>query len=414
MSRWLATLVALVVIGGLVAGGAFLVARPGSSDDVLHRLSGLEVDNATQVGTTVVLEDKEQWISLLDLESGELRTDVVRAVTHWYAGRGPVALLTRNPGLVIAFAHDGSVLWSSQDEQGQTVRPAAVFDDGATVLRVCTDQGCDLRAMELDGSERWSRPVEQGWVQRLAWFPEEIDPGRPILLPDQVVSQQDPSGADGTRETDDAVVGEPRLLDPGTGDETTLGVGVAVAGAGVVAVLDTSNGACDLTILRDADQAPAEVPGVCTDLTEPALWLIGDNAVITGNGGDQVLVATRDSTRASAPEGLLNVDATAAGLIGLDESSWLFGTNADGSMTHRVEAKWLWATGAEAMVASSERQTWNPLADGSVQHEVLDPVTGEVCGTVSVARNGGVAPLPGCRAVVTDADRGESLVVGRP
>lgn len=413
--RVIGILAAAGLFVALVVGGASLVARPGDSDDVLHRLSGIEVDNAHQVGTTLVVEDHERLISLLDLESGELRKNVTMAFGHWYAGRGPVAVLTRELELVIAHGHDGNVLWT-MPEVSQTVRPVALFDDGTTVLRVCTDLGCELRALEADGSVRWNREVDDGWVQPLRWFAEEVDSGlgRPALLPDQLVSQEETTDAAGQGDAVSVAGTQVQLLEAETGQGRVLGAGQGVAGEGVVAVLDSTGGSCDLTIhrLSGASEGESDLPGVCRGLVEPVLWLVGANAVITGQG-EPVLVATGDGTVATVHDGLVSVSATAAGLIGLDETSWLFGTNDGGTMAHRVQGTWLWATGSEAIVATEERKPWNVLARDSVRHEVLDPVTGDVCGAAEVSRHGGAVPLPGCRAVLVDAGSGESLIVGR-
>lgn len=411
LRRWALILATAGVLAGLVVGAAALVARPGDSQDVVHRLADLEVDHAVQVGATLVLEDRRQSISLLDLESSEVRRGVTLAGAPWYAGRGPVALLTREFGSVVARGHDGTVLWSTPQEASPDARPVVVFEDGTTVLRDCLDQVCIYRAVEVDGGERWSHPAEDGQVESLAWFSQMVDTERPILLPGQLVLLPDPAG-----EEQESGGREALWVDPATGEGTSIGTGHAVPGDDVVVLLDTTDGACDLTILPGSGGPSVQLPGLCAGVDQPVLWLVGDNAVISGVGETtEILVATGDGTVATAPDGLLNVDSTASGLIGLDESSWLFGTNAEGTMSHRTDSGGLlMSTGREAIVVSHHRQPWNPFARGTMRHTVLDPVTGQTCGEVDTAETYDVVPLPGCRAVLADPGRGETLVVGRP
>lgn len=399
--RWIRALGATALLVAIVAGVAFLVGRPSTGDDVLHRVSGVDAEDAVQVGTTVVLADWNGDVSLLDLESGEVRSDIADPWTHWHGGRGPVAVVTTHLAGATAYGHDGAVLWTVPDVLGVE----AIFADGVTVLTVCPERGCELRAVQIDGEVRWSAPKEDGRATAAGWFTQELTVGQPHQLPDQLVTQTRLSGPPG----------EVRLLDPETGQATALGQGRAVAGDGLVAVLDSQDGACDLTVVRESSKrTTTQLPEVCPGTTEPTLALLGDNVGIWGEQDVLVSDAGGQEQVDTAPDDLLAADLTAAGLIGLDETSWLFGTNGGGTLTHRAQAEWLWATGAEVIVVTDERQPWNPFAGDSVRHEVLDPVTGEVCGTLEATALAGALPLPGCRAVLVDPRTGESFVVGRP
>lgn len=400
--RWIRALGATALLVAIVAGVAFLVGRPSTGDDVLHRVSGVDAEDAVQVGTTVVLADWNRDVSLLDLESGEVRSDIADPWTLWYGGRGPVAVVTTHLAGATAYGHDGAVLWTVPDVQDVE----AIFADGVSVLTVCPERGCELRAVQIDGEVLWSAPKGDGRETAAGWFTQELTVGQPHQLPDHLVTQTRLSGPPG----------EVRLLDPDTGQATALGQGRAVAGDGLVAVLDSQDGACDLTIVRESSTSPVttDLSGVCPGTTEPRLALLGDNVAIWGEQDVLISTAGGNDTVAVATDDLLNTDLTAAGLIGLDKTSWLFGTNGGGAMQHRAEGDLLIAHGAETIVVTSYRQPWNPFAGDSVRHEVLDPVTGEVCGTLEATALAGALPLPGCRAVLVDPRTDQSFVVGRP
>lgn len=411
LTRWIRVLGAVALLAAVVLGVGYLIGRPSAADNVLHELRGIDPEDVAQVGTTVVLADWDGTISLLDLESGQVHADVTDLGwlwKQWYAGRGEVALITTHQGGVIAYGHDGTELWSRPEFVGRTARPLAVFGDGTTVLRDCKrGEACVYRAVEPDGSQRWSQREGSSRWTTLEWYAEEVESGLPLQLPDQLVSQPRPDVAAGAEQ-------EVLLHDPATGEGSRLGPGFAVAGEGVIAQLDTTDGACNLTIRRAGPDADVrEFPRICEGFEDPGMALLGENVLIA-DGEQEILVTVEDGTVATVPQGLLNVEASAAGLIGLDETSWLFGTNDEGTMDHRVEADLLISHGAETIVATSYRQPWNPFAGDSVRHVVIDPVTGETCGTLEVTSLGSPTPLPGCRAVVTDPRVGESFVVGRP
>ena len=412
-NRTLVTLVTVLSCVALGVGGLFLVARPGGSEEVLHRLPGSAVDAARQVGETLVVENDRGVLTLLDLESGDVREKIALATGRWYAGRGPVALAARGRGRGTAYGHDGALLWQTEESAGRTARPVAIFDDGATVLRDCPDESCTYRALEPDGTTRWQHPVGVERVVAAGWYVESLSADRPVLLPGMLVTHPEPGRDEGVADRDphgDRV----SRHDPETGQPTDIGTGYAVADDRVTVLLDTTDGACDLTIVRGAGEPRTDLPGLCAGTERPLVWLVGGNAVVSSDGQDPILVNTADGVRAQTAGGLLGLRATAAGLIGLDDSSWLFGTNGAGRMAHRADSSGLLrGTGQESIVLTYDRQPWNPFARGSVRHLVRDAVTGETCGSFEASGDWDAIPLPGCRAVLFDPGAGESVVVGR-
>ncbi len=409
-------LAAAAVFIALVVGGAYLVAGPADSDDVLHRLTGQQVEHAAQVGSTVVLEHDGGQMSLLDLESGDVRRTTADVTAPWAAGRGgEVAFVahTRDGG-TSGFGVDGSLLWSSS--AGADV--LAVLDDGTTVLRDCAVERCDVWAVEPDGTERWSQSLLQWRIERLAWLDGSdwawTPPDRALVRTRESVVDDEGDIREDTEE--DRASAEVQLLDPETGEGTTVGTGYAALVGDAVVLIDTTQGACDLTILRDPDEAGTELADACPGVRgEPELLVAGDNLIIRDEEeSTEVLVPIGADTLVTPPEDLEDVELSAAGLVGRDESGWAFGTNGDGTLTQHFDGDArLAATGQDTIAFTTDLSSWNPFSGGLVRHHILDPVTGETCARVDATAEGSVVALPGCRAIVNDPSEGTAVLVGR-
>lgn len=64
-------------------------------------------------------------------------------------------------------------------------------------------------------------------------------------------------------------------------------------------------------------------------MPEPELQVRGENVVITDEeGGTELLLSPELTEGVEVPQGLEDVRISAAGLVGRDESGWVFGTTA--------------------------------------------------------------------------------------
>lgn len=406
-------LAAAVFLVALVVGGAYLVARPGESG-VIHRLPGLQVEHAALTGSTMVLQHDRGEFSLLDLDSGEVRGTAASVNSPWVVGRGDdLAFVARAHGGTAGYGHDGALLWSSSF-RGDVL---AVLDEGTTVLRDCGPKRCDVWAVAPDGTERWSQSLLQWRIERLPW---QIGtgwawtaPDRPLLrVRDSVVDEE---GAIREDTAEDRAQAEVQLLDPETGEGGTVGKGFAALVADSIVLIDTTQGACDLTILRGSYTSGSELADACPGVQgEPELRVAGHNLIISDEDQTtRVLVDIAAGVVVTPPDGLKDIRQTAAGLVGRDESGWTFGTNGTGTLTQHFDGHArLAAAGQDTIVFSTDPSPWNPFASGLVRHHVLDPVTGETCATVDATAEGDVVALPGCRAIVNDPSEGVAMLVG--
>lgn len=368
------------------------------------------VEAAWVVGDEVVGVTYESVVTVT--EDGEVRRGGETAVgRHTLVVAGGLATVDGEE--VVVRDADGALVWRApitvDGREPGVIDVAAVAADGRAAVRACVDAldgRCDLVGLDADGAETWRRPAD---TAVLGIGPVVIDDEGGIDLaeaPIRLVVADDP-------EAPDARLVE---VDLATGAETDLGAaGEAAVVGDVVTVARVGPDGCEVAILRDGTGGDEEVVDVpCT----------GDRVGTPAPLGPVVVHRQREAVAAVDVEtgevGSVEVGSdhrvvlAGAGLVAeQDPATVVVHDLLTGEAVASYDGWDLVSGGPDGLVLQRDRESGNPFAPEEVREvAVVDPATGEICtrARLDVEYVDHASPLPGCRAIVSSATDGSTLV----
>jgi hypothetical protein len=330
---------------------------------------------------------------------------------HTLVVAGGVATVDREE--VVVRGADGALVWRApitvDGREPGVIDVAAVDADGRVAVLACVDPldgRCELVGLGADGAETWRRPADTA-VPGVG--PVVIDDEGGIDLaeaPTRLVVVDDPGAPDA------------RLVevDLATGAETDLGAAgeAAVVGA-VVTVARVGPDGCEVAILRDGtgdDEEVVDVPCAGDRVGTPAPL---GSVVVHRQRGAMVAVDVETGEAGSVEVGSDHrVVLAGAGLVAeQDPATVVVHDVLTGEAVASYDGWDLVSGGPDGLVLQRDRESGNPFAPEEVREvAVVDPDTGEICtrARLDVEYVDHASPLPGCRAIVSSATDGSTLV----